>query len=288
MVIKISEKPVISKDSLKALGTLKGLIFNNNKVTFLYCKFSDKYVYIPIKDAYIDSDAIMVKVTEDIIILHTDSPTKVYTSNGKEVGTVSSIEMDDHFNITGIIVDNLFIKRDKIIHMENIIIVDIDIKDMECPAPSTINSTVCTDIKDESADEDNNINLINHNLIIESSLASIQQLNDHHTETAVAEEVITDRPTEGADTIIEFSDQPIENTAALEEITESENNPQDNQEEFAIEIDERYRHLCGKRLLEDIVIVKETYNKGTIIDAALIQFAINNNSIVKVIMNTED
>ncbi len=290
LVIKISEKPVISLDTGKTLGTLKGLIYDNNKVTALYCEFTDKYVHIPIKDVHIGSDAIMLKVTNDINMIYTGTLQKVYTVDGKEVGTVTSIEMDDFFNITGIIVDNLFIEIDKILNMENTIIVDIDKEETEDLSPTSDHSVVQTDLKNESDgkddDEEQQTNFITDKLILESELASIQQLNDQHTENLEAVEELNEYPTEGTEAV-ESNDYPTRILETIEEIVDSEVNPKD-EVDLTIEIDERYNHLCGKKLLEDITIVKETYEKGTLIDAALIQFAINNNAIVKVIMNTED
>ena len=276
MEINISEKPVISIDTGKALGTLKGLIYKNKKVTFLYCKFSDKYVYIPIKDAYIGSDAIMLKDTEDLDMLHTDAPTKVYTENGEEIGTLTSIEMDDSFHITGIIVDNTFIEINNILHMENIIIIETDKIDIEDPVTISISTDLNTDTMYESVEDDKKqqIDLSDHDLSIEEP-DYMHQLSNHSTEETETVEDISEIETESNDT---------EKGLAVEgEITSKS-----KEEELTIEIDERYNHLCGKKLLENITILKETYTKGTTIDAALIQFAINNNAIVKVIMNTED
>ncbi|AKL94757.1 hypothetical protein CACET_c12920 [Clostridium aceticum] len=231
MVIKITEKPVISIATGKVLGALKGLIYKDNKVTSLYCEFEDSYFYIPIENAYIGSDAVMLKVTKDIKMFHTEVAKKVYTENGAEVGTVTSIEMNDFFDITGIIVNNLFIEIDKILCMENTIIVKMEKKDMEDSILESTNKIVDTDIKDVSDNQD---------------------------------------------------------TEIAEALSEGEIDAKDIGEDMTIEIDQRYNHLCGKKLLEDITIIKETYEKGTLIDAPLIQFAITNNAIVKLIMNTED
>ncbi len=249
-------------DTGKALGNLKGLIYKNNKVTFLYCKFPDKYVYIPINDVYIGSDAIMLKANKNLNMLHTDVATKVYDENGKEIGTVTSIEMDDFFHITGIIMDDLFIEIDKILHMDNIIIIKTNKKDIEASGTKSINPIVHINVPDKSdnQDEEQETNTINYKLNIESGPDSMEQLPDN----------------------------PEEIVEAMENIRENEVQPKTNEDEIATEIDPRYNHLCGKKLLENITIVKETYKKGTLIDESLIQFAINNNAIVKVIMNTED
>ncbi|ABR49656.1 hypothetical protein Amet_3530 [Alkaliphilus metalliredigens QYMF] len=278
MIIKISEKPVISIDTGKSLGSLKGFIYKNNKVTFLYCQFSDHYVYIPIQDAYIGPDTIMLKVTEDINMLYTDAATKIYTTAGKEVGTLTSIEMDDLFHITGIMVDDLFIEIDKILHMENIIIVATDKIDTEHTVLVPINTTVPTEVNENSADEveAEQRDLINQELSLDPSPSStptpIQEIEDHLvTNTAPVGDVEQDE----TDTLDVLDIQDVQGV-------------QDVQDELAIEIDPRYHYLVGKKLLEEITILKETYKKDTLIDVALIQFAIDSNAIVKVIMNTED
>jgi len=263
LIIKVSEKPVISINTGKALGTLKGFIYKNNKVTFLYCEFSNKYLYIPITDVYIGSDAVMLKSTEDIHIFHTDATTKVYTENGDEIGTVTSIQINDSFNITGILVDDEFIEIDKILHMENVIIVAVNKQDTEIPTIASVHEDLYPDTKDTFIIQDEDTELADHEQIIEAGLTSIQQLNN-----------------------------PIgENIEDLEETNASEINPQNIHKQdhpLDIEIDERYKYLHGKKLLEDITIAKKVYPKDTLIDPYLIQFAINNNSILKVIMNTED
>lgn len=272
----ISEKPVISMDTGVTLGTLKGLIFKNNQVTSLYCKISNKYVYIPIKDVHIGSDAIMLKVTEDTMILHTDTPTKVYTKKGEEVGTVTSIEMDDSFHITGIIVNNLFIEIDKILHMENIIIIETDKRDIESPVTISVSTDHNAATKDESVEDSKTqqIDLSNHDLSIEEPDYIHQLSNPSLEEEKTVEDIIENE--------MESKDKEKDLTV------ESEVNHKNNEEELEVEIDERYRYLCGKKLLEDLTIFTEAYTKGTIVDASLIQFAINNNAIVKLIMNTED
>lgn len=284
MVIKISERPVISVETGKALGTFKGLIYKNSKVTFLYCKLSDKYVYIPIKDVHMGPDAIMLKATEDICMLHTNIATKVYTEDGEEIGTVTSIEIDDLFHITGIVVDDLFIEKDKILHMENVII----LKANEKAKDSSVLISY-TDEKDESPNQCKDTQLVNHKLAIEDGIASIKQLSTPIEDNIDDLNEISDDSIESLEASAELNDQYNENTYTIEDSSESEINTQDNKDEdLYIEIDDRYKYLIGKSLLEDITIARETYSTGTQIDAALIQFAINNNSILKIIMNTED
>ncbi len=250
LIVKLSEKPIISMNTGKTLGALKGLVYKSNIVTFLYCKFTNKYVYIPVKNAYIGQDAIMVEWVEDMDMFQTDKATKVYNTNGKEVGTATSIEMDDSFNITGIIVDHLFIEIDKILHMEDIIIVEIDKLEKKHTVPTSVNQITPIEIDSTPTQEEEQTNIINNELNLKTNSTSIQQIN----ENPIEDEIIT----------------------------------VDIEDNLTIEIDSRYNYLMGKKLLEDIEIAKETYKKDTLIDAALIEFAICNNGIVKVIMNTED
>ncbi|MEW9125086.1 MAG: hypothetical protein AB2421_20415 [Thermotaleaceae bacterium] len=261
MLIKVSEKPVISMDTGKTLGALKGLVYINNKVTFLYCNLSEKYFYIPVKEACIGSDAIMLKTFEDINMVYMDETTKVYTENGKEIGTVTSVEIDDFFHIAGIHVNELFIEIDKVLHMDSIIIVELDkVHAKEAlPRSSDVVDTFGKDVYDNPYNEQQ-ANFINYDLIVETELHSLEESNAH----------------------------PIDGVNTTEDSKESEIQQKDTQEELTIVIDPRYKHLCGKKLLEDITIVDKSYQKGLLIDASLIQLAISHNSIVKLIMSTED
>jgi len=62
----------------------------------------------------------------------------------------------------------------------------------------------------------------------------------------------------------------------------------DEEETIIPGVDPKYTYLCGKRLLEDIDIGELNYEKDTIIDADMIRHAIENNAIVKVIVNAEE
>lgn len=234
--MKILEKPVIAMDTGKVLGSLKGLIYTDTKIQFLYCRLSDRYVYIPVEDVSIGSDAIMLKSTEDINILRTDGQRMVYSTKGKKLGIVTSIEITEDFKITGIFVNDLFIEIDKILHMEDIIIVVIDKVDKN-------------DTNNAEAEEEQ-INLINQQWPIEASPTS----TDHQENSTKEDEVVSS----------------------------------DSEDQSTTKIDPRYNYLVGKKLLEDITVADKTYKKDTTIDVSLIESAINHNSIVKVIMNTED
>jgi len=62
----------------------------------------------------------------------------------------------------------------------------------------------------------------------------------------------------------------------------------DEEETIIPGVDPKYTYLCGKKLLEDIDIGELNYEKDTIIDADMIRHAIENNAIVKVIVNAEE
>lgn len=323
-------------DTGKALGILKGLIYKEKRITFLYCQFSNQYAYIPIQNTSIGSDAIMLTVTEDIEILPTDTPAKVYTENGKELGTVASIEMDTAFNITGILLDkdSLFVKISNVLHMGNIIIIKNTVGD---DAEGNVDSldpfenTNCVEIEDveinteeakhQKTDEQapyedeqqNQTDMVNQKLFKEefstavipqsaeepneivmfnANRDAVESICHSHQEGTEINEKVTTLPSDG----YEVLDEIVEETATAEKAAPFEgpidsvveNIKEDTDEEFTIDIDPRYKHLCGKKLLADITILKETFQKDTLIDAALIQFAIINNAIVKVIMNTDD
>lgn len=260
-------------DTGKIIGVLKGFVLQNNKVSFLYCNSINKYFYIPIANATIGSDAIMLKDSEDLNILHTDAETKVYSIDGKEIGTVTSFEMDETFHIMGLVVEDLFIEINKVLHMENVIIVDMtetnienstDVVEEDVDAIySPMESPITIDEKHTLSHEDDiheEANLINHELNLETQPTSIDS----------------------------SSEEEENNYEDTQEVSKSDTDSIGCDDPLDIEIDPRYHHLCGKKLLEDIVIAKETYEEGTTVDAALVQFAIDNNAIIKIIMNTEE
>jgi len=163
-----------------------------------------------------------------------------------------------------------------------------------------------TDHQDTYEEEQHHqTDIVNHKLFIEKTstteippskeepieLEESLHEDDLCTEDPEMIEEVNDLPSTEYEVVDEFEKEcaATEEVAPIDEIVDS-NDPttEEQEDDFTIDIDPRYNHLCGKKLLADITIVKETFEKGTIIDAALIQFAIINNAIVKVIMNTDD
>ncbi|SDK19164.1 hypothetical protein [Natronincola ferrireducens] len=259
MLINVSEKPVIFIENGKFFGTLKGFIFNQNKLAFVYCKAQEKYVYIPIEQVVMGSDAVMLKNSYRESLLSVSSKPEIYTLQGEKIGEACGVEFDEDFQVAAIHTTDTRIEKDDILSMDHIIIIN-----SKKVSPTSASSSP------GAYPVENSLDLLNQELSLD---------NDPMDTTEIPAE-----EHEGIETIQEV----LEDTTVTEELQISQEVTSSIEVQIESSIDPRYNYLLGKELIEDILIADSTFSKGNIIDANLIQLAMDNNAIVKVIMNAED
>ena len=258
MLINVSEKPVFYKGNGKLFGTVKGFVLHQEKLTFLYCKSQGKYVYIPIEQVVLGQDAVMLSTDYDQTLLSTSTKPEVYTMDGKKIGILSSIEFDESFQVTALKTEHQWIKKEDIVYMDHIIITKpIEIKTSE---ELFLKKKKYSNQTDSNIKENNELNFINNDLSLSIKKEAINESANIQTNN---EDLV----------------DTTETISATDKTTK---------EEIDCTVDPRYKYLLGKKLLKDITIASQSFNKDVIIDDNLIQFALDNNAIVQVIMNSED
>ncbi|WP_089281585.1 hypothetical protein [Anaerovirgula multivorans] len=270
--MNISEKPIFYMKSGKTFGILKGFVFHQSKLTFLYCKHQEKYVYIPIDQVVLGQDAVMLKSNYNETLLSASLKPEVYTLEGEKIGELSTIEFDASFQITAIKATDQWIKKSDIVYMDHIIIV----QPLENTTNEVINieKEIAPKISNAILQENSELAFINTDLSLAVDEPSIENSSDIlETEESVME-------------IVEV-EEVSEDEATKEEVIEKESisNHDINRDS---DVDPRYSYLLGKKLLENITVAGKAFNSDTIIDSHLVQLALDNNAIVKVIMSSED
>ena len=234
-------------------GTVDGVIIKGSKVSFIYHRDMEKHFAIPIEKAIIGSDAVMIRdmtamtlTSKNVKLLK--SLLDVYNINGKYLGYLNGIEVDDDFVVRYICTEDYRIGMSKIVNYESIIVVDIEEAELEKV------ETEVSEAEEDSASE----------------------------EEAVSMEI-------GPDIQWNYENcQPEEDKKEGPELNVVRTVHQNEEQVDIPGVDAKYAYLCGKQLLEDIDIGETFYDKGTIIDAEMIKHAIENNAIVKVIVNAEE
>lgn len=256
----------------KTFGTLKGYVFHQSKLTFLYCKHQEKYVYIPIEKVVLGQDAIMLKTNYSETLLSASIKPEVYTLEGKKIGELSTIEFNECFEIAAINTGDQWIKKSDIVYMDHIVIVQsVDSKTEEALKLAEQDSPK---ISREVLQEDSELALINSDLSLPVEDENIKDASVIEGSEEATIDIVEEIP----DTV-----SPVEEEVVVE------NEPILNDETHRdSDVDPRYSYLLGKRLLGSINVAEETFNRGVIIDSYLVQLALDNNAIVKVIMNSED
>lgn len=254
MIIKLLEQPIISMYEAEVAGTVDGAIIKGSKVSYIYHRNMEKHFVIPVEKAIFGSDAVMIRdMTAMTLALDNGNSLKslldIYNVDGKYLGYLSGIEVDDEFTVSYICTGEYRIKMSKLMNYGSIIIVDIEEAELE-----KIEAEVPETEKDSASEE----------------------------EAAVSMEIGPD---------IKWNDencQPEEDSIEGSELSVVRTVHQAEEKIDIPGVDAKYTYLCGKQLLEDIDIGETSYEKGTIIDAEMIRQGIENNAIVKIIVNAED
>lgn len=270
MIIKLLEQPIIALHEAEEVGTVDGIIIDENKVSHIIHKSIENNLAVPIENVIIGTDAVMIQeisaltmVSKNIKSL--DSMINVYNQNGRYLGTLNGVETDKNYYIKYIITDEYRVEMSKVVNYGSIIIVDAEeSKLMKSGFAQQLEPGYETDLEKIKEKVDSNIDC---NVVI--PLKPVAQDNEEaqEVEASKAEKVITEeRQGEdgGAAGKDSFSKETIEG------------------------VDAKYAYLCGKELIEDIEINGCLYEKGMRINVELIRKAIENNAIVTLIVNAED
>ena len=247
MIIKLLGQPIIASYEAVIAGTVDGVIIKGSKVSCIYHENMDKHFSIPVEKAVIGSDAVMIRdmtamtwTSKNVKLLK--SLLDVYSINGKYLGYLHGIEVDEDFVVQYILTEEYRIEMTKIVNHEAVVIVDIEEAELKKAEAPICNAAEDSIPKDEAA--------------VSMEIGPDVKWNEDNNE---ASELNVVRPVH------------------------------QNEEKISIPgVDAKYTYLCGKQLLEDIGIAEISYDKGTVIDAEMIKHAIENNAIVKVIVNAEE
>lgn len=254
MIIKLLEQPIIAINEAEIAGTVDGVVIKDNMVISIYHRNMENYFAIPVENTIIGIDAVMIQDVTAMTLASQNvkslkSMLDVYNTGGKHLGCLQGIEVDDELVVQYIYTEEHRIEISKIVNYESVIVVD---EEDELEARSRGAEAVEQQVEAEKAEADSSIEIER----------KIKWAIDDHL--------------------------PQENNPVNSELSVVRAMHQDEEKADIPGVDEKYAYLCGKQLLEGIDIDDTFYDKGTIIDADLINHAIGNNAIVTVIVNAEE
>ena len=273
MIIKLLEQPIIAIHEAEIAGTVDGVIINGNKVSSIYHRNMENHFAIPLENAIIGSDAVMIQdVTAMTLTSRNVKALKsihdVYNISGKHLGCLREIEVDDQLVVRFICTEDYRIEMSKIVNYDSVIVVDVEEPEIE-RVEAAIQEIVVEVLAEETEAS-------------EEDSTSEEEDGTSEEEAAVSMEIGPE---------IKWNDENHQLKEMSPESSElSVVRPINQNDEKGVipGIDAKYAYLCGKQLLEGIDIEDIFYDKGTIISAELIKHAIGNNVIIKLIVNAED
>lgn len=248
------EQPIIAINEAEIAGTVDGVIIKGNKVSCIYHRNMENHFAIPVENAIIGSDAVMIQdVTAMTLASQSVKSLKsmldVYNISGKHLGCLQAIEVDDQFGVRCIYTADYKIAASKMVNFESVIVVDMEEAELEKSEEAQAAHGASTSKQDEAA--------------VTMEIGPEIKWDEEH------------RPQE-------------EKSSENSELSVVRTLHQSEEKEAIPGVDPKYAYLCGKQLLEGIDIEDTFYEKGTVISADLIKHAIGSNAIVKVIVNAED
>lgn len=279
MIIKLLEQPIIAINEAEIAGTVDGVIIKDSKVISIYYRNMENHFAIPVENAIIGDDAVMIQDMTDMIVASQNiKPLKsmldVYNISGKYLGCLQEIEVDDEFSVRYICTENYRIELKKAVNYENVIVVDMEEAEIE----PVIKEETCSYKEPEKVED-----------VVSETLEEDLACGKASEEENVCEEEAVISMEIGPD--IKWNDENYQPEAINPESSELavvRTLYQNEEKEELPGVDVKYAYLCGKQLLEGIEIEDTFYDKGTIIDPDLIKHAISNNAIVKLIVNAEE
>ena len=203
---------------------------------------------------------------------------EVFTVDGDRVGTLQHIELNEGYTLQSLTVDNLNISLENVGNIDSSIIVDLTppiepIEEME-EAEEQLNEIAVAEEEEQELEAEIEV-------VTSDGLDDIEKLedNEHSNEEIEIEDVVEDHE----ELSLEFNEDidilekqecvlntPIEITSIKSDILS------------------KYDYLHNKRLEETILISNERFTKGSVISQGLIEKAVSNNEIVKLVMAAEE
>lgn len=266
MIIKLLEQPIIAIHEAEIAGTVDGVIIKGNKVSCIYHRNMENHFAIPVENAIIGSDAVMIQDVTAMTLASQNvkslkSMLEVYNIGGKHLGCLQAIEVDDQFVVRYIFTEDYKIEMSRAVNFESVLVVDMEEAELE-RAEAEVQLISGTEAEEEPVDAGK-----------ESASSE---------EAAVTMEIGPEIKWD------EENRQHKEKGPESSELSLVRAIHQSEEKDTIPGVDAKYAYLCGKQLLEGIDIEDVYYDKGTIISADLIKHAIGSNAIVKVIVNAEE
>jgi uncharacterized protein YrrD len=270
LIIKLLGQPIVALHEAEEVGTVDGIIIDENKVSHIIHKSIENNLAVPIQNVIIGADAVMIQEISALTMASNnikplDSMLDVYNLNGRYLGALNGVETDKNYYVRYIITDEYRIEMSKVINYNNVIIVDAEeSKLMKSGFAQQLEPDYETNLEKIKEKVDSNIDC-NVVIPLKPMVQDGEAVQD--VEASKAENVITgERQEDDAGDAGKDSDG----------------------EETVEGVDAKYAYLCGKELIEDIEINGCLYEKGMRINVELIRKAIENNAIVTLIVNAED
>jgi len=304
LIIKLLEQPIIAINEASIAGTVDGVIIKDSRVSCIYHRNMENHFAIPVENAIIGSDAVMIQDMADMTLTSQNvrplnSMLDVYNLSGKYLGCLQGIEVDDEFVVQYIHTENYRIEMKKAVNYESVIVVDIEEAEIEQAAKETCSykepeepEAKLPEVLEEDLAEAEVPEVLEEDPaetevpeVSEEDLAedeALEEDNVNEEEAAITMDIGPD---------IKWNDencQPEVKNTESSEFTVVRTLHHNEEKEGFPGVDAKYAYLCGKQLLDGIEIEDTFYDKGTIIDPDLIKYAIGNNAIVKVIVNAEE
>jgi len=277
MLLKVDKLPIITKGK-GIVGNLEGLVFKDKSISSIYCKIGDVFYHIPIEEVVIGKDAIIINEQYIEKVINICDLMEVFTVDGDRVGTLQHIELNEGYTLQSLTVDNLNISLENVGNIDSSIIVDLTppiepIEEME-EAEEQLNEIAVAEEEEQELEAEIEV-------VTSDGLDDIEKLedNEHSNEEIEIEDVVEDHE----ELSLEFNEDidilekqecvlntPIEITSIKSDILS------------------KYDYLHNKRLEETILISNERFTKGSVISQGLIEKAVSNNEIVKLVMAAEE
>ena len=266
MIIKLLEQPIIAIHEAEIAGTVDGVIIKGNKVSCIYHRNMENHFAIPVENAIIGNDAVMIQdVTAMTLASQSVKPLKsmldVYNISGRHLGCLTEIEVDDQLVARYIYTEDHKIDMSKTVNYESVIVVDVEEDEL-------VRAEVEAEVLPKAIPE-------------EESKTPAEDVASE-TEAEVSMEIGPEIKWDHGEPQQKVKSPEGSELSVVRSLHQAED------KEAIAGVDAKYAYLCGKQLLEGIQIEDIFYEKGTIIGADLIKHAISSNAIVKVIVNAED
>ncbi len=131
MIIKLAGQPIIAINETEVIGTVDGVLISDDKISYIYHENADINFVIPIDKVTIGSDAVMTRSIADMALAPGNikvlkSKSGIYSFDGKYLGYLYGIEVNDSFIVQCLHTENTAIEMPTIIKYGSIIVVDLE------------------------------------------------------------------------------------------------------------------------------------------------------------------